>query len=122
MDRVADAVPLMEDGLKLATAPAGRPVAAKVVDPAKPFDPETVTVYLAVPPAVTVCELGEAETEKSGAALVQARSALFAFKRPPVTVLPVREDSKSTLFRMVDLSAAFPRLQTESTSAAAPET
>ena len=53
---------------KLAVIPEGRPEADRVTLPANPFTLLTVTVLLPVPPWVTETLVGEAESEKSGAA------------------------------------------------------
>jgi len=57
--------PLMEAGLKFAVAPEGRPVALSVTVPAYPLAGLTVAVYVVLFPAVTVCEAGDADSEKS---------------------------------------------------------
>ncbi len=59
--------PLTEVGLKLALAPAGKPIAEKATLPLNPFRAVTVAVYEVPAPTVTVCEAGEADIEKSGA-------------------------------------------------------
>jgi hypothetical protein len=54
-------------GLKLALAPAGRPLALKLATlPENPFTPSTVTLYVVLLPAVTVREVGDGLREKSG--------------------------------------------------------
>ena len=55
-------------GLKLAVTPEGSPLTDRLTDPEKPFSRFTVTVLVPVFPCVIVKELGEAESEKSGAA------------------------------------------------------
>jgi hypothetical protein len=57
-----------EAGEKLAVAPEGSPLALKVTVPVKPPDGVTVAVYVVLAPRTTLCELGVAETEKSGVA------------------------------------------------------
>ena len=57
--------PVMDVGLNEALAPPGSPLALKLTVPAKPFRAETLTVYKALPPGLTVCELGAAEIVKS---------------------------------------------------------
>ena len=64
---VEEPLPVMEVGVKVAVAPVGRPAIVRATLPAKPFDAVVDTVYVVFPPMVTVCELGEAEIEKSGA-------------------------------------------------------
>jgi hypothetical protein len=60
-------VPEIDDGLQLASMPAGMPLSANPTVPVKPLSASTDTVKLALFPAVMVCELGVAEIEKSGA-------------------------------------------------------
>ena len=48
--------------------------------------------------------------------------AFFTFSRPPVTVMPAREETGVTLLRRRVFSAAVPIGHAESTSAAAPDT
>ena len=57
--------PVTDAGLKLALAPLGNPLAVKVTTPANPPDPVAVAEYDVPLPAVTVCEAGVAEIEKS---------------------------------------------------------
>lgn|SRR5581483_2421838 len=52
-------------GLNDAVAPAGRPPIDKFTVLLKPLMLPTVTVYVVLFPAVTVCEDGDAEIEKS---------------------------------------------------------
>jgi hypothetical protein len=68
---VADELPGMsEDGAKMAVAPAGRPLAARVTVPGKaPFCAATVMAYWAEPPALMVWEAVVLETVKVGAAV-----------------------------------------------------
>ena len=49
-------------------APVGRPETDSVTVPMKPARAPTVVVYVVEPPAVTVCELGVAVSEKSTSA------------------------------------------------------
>ena len=55
-------------GEKLAPAPLGRPVTPKLTVPLKPLSAPIVTIYAALDPGFTACELGEAMMEKSGVA------------------------------------------------------
>ena len=48
--KVSVLVPVVEDGLKLAATPLGRPLALKATLPVKPLPGVTVTVLVAVPP------------------------------------------------------------------------
>ena len=66
--RVSVLVEVALAGLKLAVTPEGSPLAERLTDPEKPFSAFTVTVLVPVFPCVMVKELGEAESEKSGAA------------------------------------------------------
>ena len=64
---MVDELPLVTlVGLKLAFTPAGRPLALKLTLPENPFVPVTVTLYVVLPPAVTVREVGDGLKEKSG--------------------------------------------------------
>src|SRR6516225_7989607 len=64
-ERVELPEPATEVGLKLAVVPLGSPLTLKFTVPVKPFTAPTVAVYDVPAPAVTVCELGEAERVKS---------------------------------------------------------
>ena len=52
--------PVIVAGLKLAVAPAGRPLAVRLTAPLKFPCPVTVVVNVVAPPCPTVCEAGEA--------------------------------------------------------------
>jgi len=69
-DSVAVPEPVSEASLKLALTPAGIPEAFKATAPVKPFSAPTLTVYDAPVPGETVCELGDAEIEKSAEGLL----------------------------------------------------
>jgi len=58
--------PLTEAGLKLAVAPEGKPLALSVTVPAYPLTGLTDAVYVVLFPCVTVCEPGDADSEKLG--------------------------------------------------------
>jgi len=58
------APPVMVAGLNEAVAPAGRPLTVGVTVPVNPFCAVTVTVYVVLPPAVTVCVVGLTESAK----------------------------------------------------------
>ena len=78
-DMVEEPEPVTEVGLKLAVAPLGRPLALKPTTPLNPPDPVTVAVYEVPPPAVTVCDAGDAAMVKSpttGAVTVRAREVV----------------------------------------------
>jgi hypothetical protein len=53
-------------GLKLAVVDPGRPLAESEADPVKPFFAATVTAYVVLEPAVTVRDVGETVSAKSG--------------------------------------------------------
>ena len=74
---------------------------------------------MVVEPADEACALGEAAIVKSG---MHDRIAAFAFRRPPVSTLPVRTGIASTVDSSVDFSVAVSIGQRESTSAAVPDT
>ena len=58
---------LIEAELKLAVAPVGAPATLRDTVPLKPFSAVTEIVKLVLPPAVTDCDAGVADIEKSGA-------------------------------------------------------
>ena len=57
--------PEIDPELKLAEIPAPRPSALKYTVPENPLLPITVTVYIVLDPAATVCDAGETLSEKS---------------------------------------------------------
>ncbi len=57
--------PVIDDGLQLTSIPAGIPLSTRPTVPLNPFIAETLTVKVVLLPAVIVCELGEADIEKS---------------------------------------------------------
>jgi hypothetical protein len=63
---VVDPEPVIDEGLKLAVAPDGKPDVAKLTIPLKPFVPATVSVYAKLAPGVTVAPPGVMPMEKSG--------------------------------------------------------
>src|SRR5713101_827789 len=66
MVSVAEPGAFTELELNVAVTPAGAPLTLSPTAPLKPFRAPTLTVELVLLPAVTVNELGLAETEKSG--------------------------------------------------------
>ncbi len=62
--RVEEPDVAINDGLKLAVAPAGNPVALRLTLPVKPTVAATVTVVAPLLPAVSVRAAGEADSEK----------------------------------------------------------
>jgi hypothetical protein len=64
--KIVDDVPLV--WLKLAVSPEGRPDAAKLTVPLKPFNGFTLMVLVVLLPCVSVTLAGAAESEKSGVA------------------------------------------------------
>jgi hypothetical protein len=60
---------LTDAGLKLAVVPAGKPETASETLPLKPLIAPTVAMYVVLLPAVTVCDAGVAESEKSATAM-----------------------------------------------------
>ena len=112
-----------EGGLKLAVAPRGNALAVKVTAPTNPFKGTIVMVYDVLLPRLTVRDAGVAEIEKSGVgAGGPALTALFTFKRPPVSVFPLRLGSGSTLFRITCFNCATESSCAARTSAADPLT
>src|SRR5258706_3048762 len=112
-----------EDGLKLALAPAGRPLALKPTLLLNPFEGVTVAMYVVPPAAVIVCDDGVADTVKSGEGVdpVHAPSALATFNRPPVTVRVI-DGIGSTFDRIAFRRPVVSSAHLDSTRAAAPET
>ena len=91
MDRDELDPAVTEDGVKVATAPLGRPlVALRATDWATPLVRVVLMVLVAAEPAVTLAEEGEAEMEKSlgtGAFTVRAKVVVWVADVPvPVTV------------------------------------
>jgi hypothetical protein len=70
--------PVMELGLHPAVIPAGTPLSTNVTAPLNPLDAATVRVKLVLLPAATVCELGDAVSEKSGGRLLAVTVTLTA--------------------------------------------
>jgi len=62
--------PLIEVGLKLAVAPEGKPLALNDTALLNPLTGLADTVYVVLLPTVTVCEAGDADSEKFGALTV----------------------------------------------------
>jgi hypothetical protein len=83
---------LIDVGTKLGVISEGRSDAPNVTVPVKPFRGPTVIVKLALLPAVTVCEFGDADRVKSGfggaAATVTLTAVLWA-RLPLVPVIPM---------------------------------
>jgi hypothetical protein len=79
----------MEDGLKLAVAPAGRPLADREIIASNP--PETVVVAVAVPapPCATVTEAGLTAKEKAGLLLevTVSETEVVSVRPPPLPVI-----------------------------------
>src|SRR5215467_8037412 len=86
---VDDPEPLTEVGLKPALAPEGRPLTLKPKAPVNPPDPVTVTEYEVPPPAVTVCDAGVAEMEKSPTtvAFTVSEMVVVCVREPEVPVM-----------------------------------
>jgi hypothetical protein len=66
--RVNTLVDVVLAGLKLAVTPEGSPEADRPTDPLKPFRGATVIVAVLLAPSLMFKVVGEAESEKSGAA------------------------------------------------------
>lgn len=101
-------------GLKEAVTPAGRPVAARVTLPLKPFRGVIVILVLALAPCTTVTELGETDSEKfsAGAVAGQLLTRFVALTLP----IPVAK-SQPTDVPYAGLNASF---EVESTPSAPP--
>src|ERR1700686_321288 len=65
MDRAELDPAVTEDGVKVATAPVGRPVAERATDWATPLVTAVLMVLVAAEPDVTLAEEGGADKEKS---------------------------------------------------------
>jgi hypothetical protein len=110
-------------GLKVVTAPAGRPVAERLMDSLNPPVRLMFTVYGAVvDPCTTVWDEGLVEREKSGTGVPQPGIAVQTLSRPPVVVRPARDGIRSTLLRIADFSCAVLSDCRERIRAAEPET
>jgi hypothetical protein len=86
--RVSVLVVVALAGLKLAVTPEGNPLADRLTDPEKPFSGFTVTVLVPVFPWVMVKEVGESESEKSGAAFT-VRAIVVVWVSVPETPVTV---------------------------------
>lgn len=75
------------DGLKLAVAPVGRPLAENVTVPVKPPIGVTVTVYVVLDGIETVWELGVADRLKFGARLTTSVTVVECTSDPLVPVI-----------------------------------
>jgi len=76
-------------GLKLAVTPLGRPEAARLTEPVKPFTGVTVMVLVPLAPRLIVTLAGEAESEKFGvaAAFTVRLMVVLCVKAPEVPVI-----------------------------------
>jgi|SRR5215469_5800120 hypothetical protein len=80
---------LTDVGLNVPLAPVGKPVTLKPTEPVKPLTAVVFTVYVVVPATVTVCELGLADSVKSGLAAVKGTIWMpFTDARGPFVVAP----------------------------------
>jgi hypothetical protein len=61
---------VIEVGAKAAVTPAGRPVADNATVPVNPFCAPTLAVNVVALPAMTACELGDADSVKSAVTVV----------------------------------------------------
>ena len=78
---------MTEVGLNVPVAPVGNPLTVKATAELKPFAPVTVGVYVVLPPWITVCELGEAVSEKVGARFTTSVTGEFCTRLPLVPVI-----------------------------------
>ena len=85
--RVEDPEPVTEVGLNVPVAPVGRPLTVKVTAALKPFKAVTVGVKLVLLPWITVCELGDAASEKLGAAFTTRMAVALCVRLPLVPVM-----------------------------------
>src|SRR5271168_5378024 len=77
----------MEAAEKVGEAPAGNPEAVKFTVPEKPLTGATLTVYVAVPPAMMESEGGVTVSVKSGAVTFRVTLALWDSSSVPVPVM-----------------------------------
>jgi hypothetical protein len=81
--------PVTVAGLKLAVAPEGSPDACKLTTPPNPFTGVTVTVYVALPPAVIAVEdVAVIPTPKSAAGAAPMLASKVTGALPAVAVKP----------------------------------
>jgi hypothetical protein len=102
-----------EVGLNDAVAPVGSPLALRFTVPVNPFNAPIVAVYVVDPPAVTVCELGDAEIVKSGAALTTSVTVVLCVRVPLVPVTVNVELPAGVLPVVVIVSVDVPDVVTE---------
>ena len=69
--------PVTEAGTNVPVAPVGKPLTVKATAELNPFAPVTVGVNVVLPPWITVCELGEAVSEKLGGAFTTIDTVQF---------------------------------------------
>ena len=79
--------PVTEVGLNAPVAPVGSPVTLKLTAALKPFALVTVGVYVVLPPWITVCELGEAVSEKLAGRFTTSVTVEVFTKLPLVPVI-----------------------------------
>ena len=79
-------VPVAGLGVKVTVDPEGWPVTLRVTPPLKPFDGVIITVYVAVLPRLTDCEVGLTESEKSAAGRLMTVTLAVPFRVPLVAV------------------------------------
>src|SRR5260370_4799122 len=88
MVSVAEPGAFTELALNVAVTPAGAPLTLSATAPLKPFTTPTLTVELVLLPAVTVSELGGADSEKArGGGGCTANGAQAVWVAPPPTAL-----------------------------------
>jgi len=85
--RVSVLVPVVPAGLKMAFTPLGKPDAAKLTLPVKPFWRVTVMVLAPLEPCVRLTLLGAAESAKSGAPFTVRVRLVELVKLPEVPVM-----------------------------------
>ena len=82
--------PVTDAGLKVAVAAGGRPLAASVTEPVKPFTALIVPVYAVLPPWGTFCDPGEAMILKSDVPLTTNDTCAMCWRVPLVAVMVMR--------------------------------
>jgi hypothetical protein len=100
-------VPVAGFGVNVTVEPDGCPVRLSVTDPLNPFVGAIVTVYVAVPPRLTDCEVGLTDNEKSAGTFVTVRLAVPVF--PPLAAVTVNVPAEAPAVTSPDeLTALLP--------------
>ena len=125
--RVEDPDPVTEVGLNVPVAPLGRPLTEKLTAELKPFKPVTVGVKLVPLPWITVCELGDAASEKPGTPFTIRATVSDCVRLPLVPVMvnryePAGVAGSVVILRVDDPEASRLGLKEAPAPAGKPET